>query len=75
MARIIKEVYFGSIDLKNPDQIPVTAKTNSKSLWENLNNTRQCEEKMLRSTIAGINELVSLGFLSEIMLRILYLKK
>ena len=66
MARIIKEVYLGSIDLKNPDQIPVTAKTDSKSLWENLNNTRQCEEKMLRCTIAGIKELVSLGFVSEI---------
>ena len=35
-ARVLKEVYNGKIDLKNPEQVPVIAKTDSKSLWENL---------------------------------------
>ena len=65
-ARILKEVYTGTINLKQPKQIPVTALTDSKSLWENLNNTRQCEEKLLRSTIAGIKELALLGMVSSI---------
>ena len=66
MARVIKEIYLGSIHLKKPEQIPVIAQTDSKSLWESLNNTRQCEEKLLRSTIAGLKELVQLGYVSSI---------
>ena len=54
------------IDLKNPKQIPVIAKTDSKSLWESLHNTRQCEEKLLRSTIAGIKELMMHGNVQSI---------
>ena len=65
-ARIIEEIYTGSIDLKNPAQIPVVAKIDSKSLWESLNNTRQCEEKLLRSTIAGIKEMMELNYVKEI---------
>ena len=56
-ARIMSEIYSGEIDLKKPNQIPVSAKTDSKSLWESLHNSRQCEEKLLRNTIAGIKEL------------------
>ena len=63
---VLKEIYVGSIDLRKPKQIPVFAKTDSKSLWESLNNTRQCEEKLMRSTIAGIKELVDLGYVSSI---------
>ena len=65
-ARILKEVYGGKIDLKNPDQVPVVAKTDSKSLWENLHNTRQCEEKLLRNTIASVKEFMSLGLVSSV---------
>ena len=59
-ARLLHETYEGKIDLKKPKQIPVTAKTDSKSLWESLHNSRQCEEKLLRNTIAGIKELIEL---------------
>ena len=60
------EVYSGSIDLRAPKQLPVIALVDNKSLWENLHNTRQCEEKMLRNTIASIKELISLGILCEV---------
>ena len=65
-ARVIMEVYTGTINLKEPAQIPVTARTDSKSLWESLNNTRQCEEKLLRSTVAGIKELLELGHVTSV---------
>ena len=38
----------------------------SKSLWENIYNTRQCEEKLLRNTIAGIKESMEMGQISAI---------
>jgi hypothetical protein len=57
-ARMVKEIYSGKYQLKNPEQIMVDAKTDNKSLWENLNNTRQCEEKLLRNSIALIKEMV-----------------
>ena len=65
-ARIIKEVCLGNTDLKNPKQLPVIAKIDNKSLWENLHNTRQCDEKLLRNTIAGIKELMELGIVSAV---------
>ena len=57
---------MGEIDLKNPKQIPVVAKVDSKSLWENLHNSRQCEEKILRNTIAGLKELIQLGMVRSV---------
>ena len=65
-ARLIHEIYAGSIDLKNPQQIPVFAYTDSKSLWENINNTKQCEEKLLRNTIAGIKEMIEFGMVKSV---------
>ena len=65
-ARIIQEVYKGDINLKDPEQLPVIALVDNKSLWENLHNTRQCEEKMLRNTIASIKELIDMGMLSKV---------
>ena len=56
-ARVVKEVYTGKINFKNPQQIPVEALTDSKSLWESIHNSRQCEEKMLRNCIANIKEM------------------
>ena len=58
IARLIAEVYTGEVNLKAPNQIPVEAFTDSKSLWESLHNTRQCEEKLLRNSIAGMKELM-----------------
>ena len=46
--------------------MPVAAKTDSKSLWESLHNSRQCEEKMLRNTIAGIKELLELQMVDTV---------
>ena len=57
-ARMTREIFDGFVDLKNPTQIEVEAVTDNKSLWENLHNTRQCEEKMLRNSIALIKEMV-----------------
>ena len=57
-ARMINEIYSGKVDLKNPKQIPVKASTDNKSLWENLNNSRQCDEKLLRNSIALVKEMV-----------------
>ena len=65
-ARLVKEIYTGKIDLKSPDQIPVEAFTDSKSLWESLHNTRQCEDKILRCSIAGIKELIDLKMLKDV---------
>ena len=65
-ARVISEIYSGIIDLKNPDQLPVLALTDSKSLWESLHNTKQCEEKLLRNTIAGIKELMNLKMVQSV---------
>ena len=55
---MIKEIYDGRVNLKDPKQIKVEAVTDNKGLWENLNNTRQCEEKLLRNSIALIKEMV-----------------
>ena len=60
------ETYSGVMNLKKPEQIPVVAKTDSKSLWESVHNSRQCEEKMLRNTIAGIKELKELNMLTSL---------
>ena len=53
-------------ETEKPEQVPVTAKIDSKSVWENLNNTKQCEEKLLRNTIAAIKELVQLGLVKSV---------
>ena len=57
-ARMVREIFDGVVDLKNPNQIEVKAVTDNKGLWENLNNTRQCEEKLLRNSIALIKEMI-----------------
>ena len=65
IARVISEVYKGKINLKEPEQIPVVAFTDSKSLWESLHNTRQCEEKLLRNSIASMKELIDLNMMKD----------
>ena len=65
-ARIIKEIYSGDSNLKYSKQIPGTAYTDSKSLWESLHNTRQCEEKILRCSIASMKELMSLDMVTDV---------
>ena len=65
-ARMVREIYSGSINLKAPEQLPVKAYTDSKTLWESLHNSRQCEEKILRCSIASMKELSELGMVSEV---------
>ena len=36
----------------------VRAATDNKGLWENLHNTRQCEEKLLRNSVALMKEML-----------------
>ena len=67
IARVISEVYKGNINLKEPEQIPVIAFTDSKSLWESLHNTRQCEEKLLRNSIAAMKELIALNMMDDVL--------
>ena len=57
-ARMVHEIYEGEVNLKNPKQIEVNALTDNKSLWENLNNTRQCDEKLLRNSIALVKQMI-----------------
>ena len=57
-ARMLHEIYEGEVNLKQPKQIEVNALTDKKGLWENLNNTRQCDEKLLRNSIALIKQMV-----------------
>ena len=66
IARLVSEIYTGSVNLKNPSQISVQAFTDSKSLWESLHNTRQCEEKLLRNSIAGLKELMELQMVDDV---------
>ena len=42
-ARMVSEIYDGDVNLKDAKQIEVAALTDNKGLWENLNNTRQCD--------------------------------
>ena len=65
-ARLVFETYKGAINLKKPEQIPVIAKTDIKSLWESVHTSRQCEEKLLRNTIAGIKQLMDLNMLDTL---------
>ena len=65
-ARIIKEVYDGKINLRDPAQIPVLAYTDSKSLWDSLHSTRQCEEKLIRNSICGMKELLEQGVVKKV---------
>ena len=52
--------------MKDPKHVPVDACTDNKSLWEILNNTRQCEEKLLRNSIALVKEMVEKGEVKNI---------
>ena len=67
ITRLISEVYIRTVNLKKPEQIPVVAFTDSKGLWESLHNTRQCEEKLLRNSIASMKELLELKMMDDVL--------
>jgi hypothetical protein len=66
VARLLVEVYTGLVNLKDLKQIPVEALTDSKSVWESLHNTRQCEEKLLSNSIAGMKELIEQKMVKDV---------
>ena len=66
LARLVTEIYTGKVDLRNPKQLSVEAATDSKSLLESLHNSRQCEEKILRNSIAGMKELLELKMVDDV---------
>ena len=45
------------VNLKEPKQIDVEARTDNQGIWDNLYNTRLCDEKILRNSIALIKEM------------------
>ena len=52
--------------MKHPKQIAVKALTDNKGLWENLHNTRQCEEKLLRNSVALMKEMMENKEVNEV---------
>ena len=42
--------------------------TDSKSLWESLHSTKQCEEKLLRNTVAHMKDMIEVGLVTDIIL-------
>ena len=65
-ARMLKEIIDGEVNLKTPKQIDVEAATDNKGLWENLYNTRQCDEKLLRNSVALIKEMMEKSEVKEV---------
>ena len=65
-ARMVNEIMEGKVNLKHPKQIKVEALTDNKGLWDNINNTRQCDEKLLRNSVALIKEMVELNQVQNI---------
>ena len=66
-ARLLREIYEGKIDFKSPSQLPVTCATDNKSLWENIHNSRQCEEKLLRNSIASLKQLIDFKMIEDVL--------
>ena len=65
-ARMVHEVYSGVVNLKKPNQIEVNALTDNKGLWENIHNTRQCDEKLLRNSVALIKQMIEVKEVNKI---------
>ena len=65
-ARMVHEIYSGVVDLKKPEQIEVNAFTDNKGLWENIHNTRQCDEKLLRNSVALIKQMLEVKEVNRI---------
>ena len=55
LARAICEIYTGK---RGRSQIPISMKSDSKSLKETLESTKQIEEKILRPTILAMKQMI-----------------
>ena len=55
LARMFKEIYTGKV---SEEHIPVEAKTDSKTLHDSLNSTKQVDEKSIRHLVVWIKEQV-----------------
>ena len=56
LARAINEIYTGK---RGNAQIEVTMKSDSNSLKDSLNSSKQIEEKILRPTILALKQMIS----------------
>ena len=56
LARSISEIYTGR---KGRSQIPMIVKSDSKSLKDSLNSTKQVEEKMMRPVVQHIKDMIT----------------
>ena len=56
LARIIKQIYSGK---KGRSQIEVTMKSDSKSLKDTLESTKQIDEKYLRPVVQNIKDMIT----------------
>ena len=63
IARSLKEILTGH---RNHDQLPVTMVTDSQSLVDSINSSRQIESKLLRCTIKWIKQMVDSGYINNI---------
>ena len=59
-------MYSGLVDLKKPNQVEVNALTDNKGLWENIYNTRQCDEKLLQNSVALIKQMIEVKEVNKI---------
>ena len=49
LSRLIKEIYSGRV---SEDQLPVEARTDSKTLVDSISSTKQVDEKTIRHIVA-----------------------
>ena len=55
---MLSEIYVGKVNLKHPTQVKVIALTDNSGTWGNLHSSCQCDEKLLRNSVALINEMI-----------------
>ena len=63
LARSIREIYTGD---RGEKQIPVDIITDSKSLLDSINSTRQVEEKLTRLIVKWIKQMLDSGFVRNV---------
>ena len=56
LARVVKEIYSGR---RGYNQLDVELKTDSKSLLDTLESTKQVEEKLIRPVVTNLKEMIT----------------
>ena len=63
ISRLIKEIYSGRV---GEDQLPVEARTDSKTLVDSISSTKQVDEKTIRHIVAWIKQQKETNVVSNI---------